>query len=186
MSEQPNEYNAKFPGGFSVKSGVPDPVGNKIEYSVTTDSSQGFQYGANGNKFDVSLGTSYEICGEKVQENEPGKVIRALNGNIVIEAIDGEIVLRGNSIRLVAKDGSGEITLVANSQIQSSAPIVNEKGTISNSLMSNSKSVAAQAVDTAGGIVLTSGTLTDAEQGSFLGKIMKVLQKFKKWLECGG
>ena len=174
-------------GFFEETSGADDFSGNTIEYSITTDTSQGFQYTDNGNKFDACLGTNYEVCGENLQENgQPGKVIRAVNGNIHIEAMNGDIVLIANNIRIRARDGSGEITLLANGQVYASAPIINEKGTVSNSFMSNSKSIAANAVDTAGGIQNTSGVLTDVVQGSFLGGIIKVLQKFKKWLECGG
>jgi hypothetical protein len=187
MADKDFHTRKETDGQFEETSGAKDFMGNTIEYSITTDSSQGFQYTNTGNKFDACLGTSYELCGENLQESgQPGKVIKAFNGNIHIEAMNGDIVLIANNIRLRARDGSGEITLVANSQVHQQAPIVNQKGTISNSLMSNSTSIAANAVDTAGGIQNTSGTLTDVTQGSFLGGLIKVLQKFKKWLECGG
>jgi len=187
MADKDSHIRKETDGVFEEISGSKDFTGNTIEYAITTDSSQGFQYTGNGNKFDACFGTSYEVCGENLQKDgQPGKVIRAINGNIVIEAMGGDIVLIGNNIRLKARDGSGEITLVANSQVHTQAPIVNQKGTVSNSLMTNSTSIAANAVDTAGGIQNTSGTLTDVTQGTFLGGLIKVLQKFKKWLECGG
>ena len=110
MTDQPKEYYEKKPG-FVIKSGVKDVAGKYIDYSVITDMGQGFQYTEEGNKLDACKKTSYEICGEETAENEPAKVIKAKSGNIVIEALGGDIILKARNIRIVAVDGSGEITI---------------------------------------------------------------------------
>lgn len=185
MPEQPKEYYEKKPG-HTVKSGVPDGTGRIIDYSVTTDLNQGFMYTQDGMKFDQCQKTSYELSGEKCQEGEPAKIIRAANGNIVIEALDGDVIIRANNIRLVAADGSGEITLSSGKHIATNAPKVTIKGTNNDILATSTASVAGNFVDSVAGVAASGGTVTDATQGSFLGGLMKILQKFKKWLECGG
>lgn len=184
MPEQPKEFYEKKPG-FTVKSGVPDGTGRIIDYSVITDLNQGVMYTKDGMKFDLCNKTSYDLSGEKCQEGEPAKVIRAANGDIVIEALDGDIVIRANNIRLVAADGSGEITLTSGKQIATNAPKVTVKGTNSDILATATASVAGNFVDSVAGVSASGGVVTDITQGSFLGQIMKVLKKFKKWLECG-
>jgi len=169
---------------FQITSGAKDFTGTTMEYSMVTDTSQGLHYAANGNKFDNCNASSIEVCGQNCDETSFAKTIKAKNGNILIEALSGEIVLKANSIRLVARDAQGEITLTANTQVHVDSPIINEKGTISNSFMSNSKSIAANATDVVGGIQMTAGVTTDILKGTFLGGVMKALAKFKKWLEC--
>jgi len=188
MAESKKDFYVHKPvdAKFQVTSGAKDFTGTMMEYSVVTDTSQGVHYAANGNKFDNCNASSIELCGINCDAEGFGKTLKALNGNILIECLNGEIVLKANSIRLLARDGKGEITLVANSQIASKAPIVNAKGTISNALMTNSASVAAGSVDSVGNIQNSSGVTTDILKGTFLGSIMKILEKFKKFLECSG
>lgn len=179
---QPKEYYEKKPG-FVVKSGVEGSEGEIIDYAVITDESQGFKYTKDGLKLDLTNGTSYEVCGDKTNEKEPAKIIVAKNGNIIFDAENGEIVLRARSIRIVAYDASGEVTIDANKQVSIKSPVQSMNGTNINILGSNSVSVAGNAVDTVGGMQNTQGVLTDALQGSFLGGVLQVLSKFKKFLE---
>lgn len=183
MTDQPKEYYEKRPG-FEIKSGVPDGAGRTIDYSVITDKTQGFQYSTDGTKFDLTNKTSYELCGEDCQPKEPAKIIRAKNGDIIIEAMSGEIVLRGKNIRIEAIDGKGEVTVTSTSQIALNSPIQSFKSTNSNSVSTNNHTVAGNVVEDTAGVVKSSSVATDATQGSFLGSLMKVIQKFKKWLEC--
>lgn len=179
---QPKEYFEKKPG-FVIESGVEGPNGEVIDYSVITDESQGFKYTKSGLKLDLTNGTSYEVCGEKVGEKEPAKIIKAKNGNIIFDAEGGEIVLRARSIRIVAYDANGEVTIDATKQISMKSPIQNIKSTNVNILGSNSVSIAGNAVDSVGGMQNSQGVLTDALQGSFLGGVLQAISKFKKFLE---
>lgn len=182
MSSQPKEYYEKKPG-FTVKSGVPDSANKKIDYSVITDNLQGFKYTEEGNKYDNCNKTSYELCGKEVSEGEPAKIIKASNGDIIIDASAGDIILKGMNIRISAKDGVGEVTLNSAKHISLNAPITSIKGTNTNIYGSNNVSVGGQAVDLAGGMQFSTGQLTDILQGSFLGQIIKVLDKFQSFLE---
>ena len=51
----------------------------------------------------------------------PAKVIRAKNGDIHIDAMNGDIVLKGANIRLQATDSMGEVTVNAGKQVATRA-----------------------------------------------------------------
>ena len=182
MTDQPKEYYEKKPG-FIVKSGTPDIAGKKIDYAVFTDIGQGFEYTQEGNKFDTCRKTSYEAVGRDTNEGEPAKIIKAENGDVIIEALGGDIVLRARNIRIVAMDGSGEVTINSAKQVSIQAPIQNLKGTNLNTVMTNNISMGALAVDSTGVMQNTQNTGSEEQQSSILSQLLGVVQKFKKFLE---
>lgn len=178
MTEQPKEYYDKKPG-FVIKSGTKDRAGKTTDISIITDNAQGFQYTTEGNKFDACNKTSYEVCGKEGTAGKPSKVIRAEIGDITIEAVSGDIILKGMNIRIVAKDGSGEITLSSPKQISLDAPIQSVKGGNINVVGTNNVALAAQAVDTTGNIQNTANSGAEEGQSSLLTKVLGALKKFK-------
>lgn len=181
MTDQPKEYLDKRQG-FVIKSGTTDRAGKITDLSIITDNAQGFQYRTDGVKLDHCNAQSMEVCGENVAAGQPAKIIRAKRGNIQIEAIDGDIILIANNIRIQAKDGNGEVTINSVKQIAFNSPLVNTKAGNLNTIASNSASVAAQAVDTVGNLQNSQAAATDIVQGSFLSKLMGILTKFKAFL----
>ena len=166
----PKQYLEKRPG-FVGKSGTRDAAGKNIDYAVFTDNAQGFEYTQEGNKFDVTNKCSSEVCGEFVGKDEVAKSIYAMGGNIVIDARDGDIILKGLNIRIEAQDGSGEVTITAPKQIQERAPVVNIKGSKVNMVGTNSAIVAAQTTDIRGNIAENSSSGTEDQQGGIMSKI---------------
>ena len=164
MAEQPKEYYEKKPG-YTIKSGTSDGAGRTMDYSMMTDTNQGFEYTKDGMKFDLCNKTSYELCGEDVQDGEPAKIIRAFNGNIIIEALDGDVIIKGKNIRFVASDAKGEITMNANAQIAQTSPKVAIKATNIDGVATSTHAVAGNFVDTAAGVSNNSSTATDETQG---------------------
>lgn len=186
MTDQPKEFYDKKPG-FVVKSGVEEKnTKKKIDYAVITDLGQGFLYTQDGNKYDTCDQVSYDLSGcdksKPVPEGQPAKIIRTESGNIIIEAVSGDIIIRGKHIRIEATDGNGEVTINSPKQVSLSAPITSVKGTNTTIYGSKSVDIAGQAVDAASGLIPTRGSLADLLQGTFLGKVLGILQKFKKFL----
>lgn len=186
MTDQPKEFYDKKPG-FVVKSGTEEKNTKKtIDYAVITDLGQGFMYTQDGNKYDVCDQVSYDLAGcdksKPVPDGQPAKIIRTESGNIIIEAMTGDVIIRGKNIRIESMDGNGEVTITSPKQVSVSAPISSIKGT--NTVIYGSKSVdvAGQAVDTASGLIPTRGSLVDLLQGTIIGKILGVLTKFQKFL----
>lgn len=187
MSEENKKIYYEKKPGFTIKSGTTDAAGKQIDFCIFTDNGQGFEYTVEGNKFDRCDKTSYELCGSDVQESEPAKVIRATNGNIHIEALNGEVVIKAKNIRLVAQDGSGEVTITSAKHFSVNAPVQNFKGSISNNVMSNSASTGALAVDTRGEIQNSATSGSEDNEGSILTQLLKISQKFKDWIsKCTG
>lgn len=179
---QGKEYIEKRPG-FVVKSGTKDAAKRKIDYAVFTDNAQGFEYTQDGQKLDVCRGTSLEISGVDVQEGEPGKIIDAKNGDIIIQALNGDITLKARNIRIVALDGSGEVTISAGKHIHTNAPVTSIKGAISNTVMTNSASIGALATDTTGVMQNSQSSGSEECEGSLLSKLLSLAKKFQSFLE---
>ena len=186
MTDQPKEWYQKFPG-FTIKSGTVDAKGRPTDLSFFTDRGQGFQYTQDGDKTDICHGTSYEICNVDGNGQSPAKIIRGANGDIIIEALAGELVLRARSIRIEATDGTGEVTINSNKQISLTSPIQNIKGTNVNIVGTNNVSTGALIKEGHGDIQNSQTSGTDETQGSLLNKILTGIKKFNKFLgECLG
>lgn len=182
MPEQPKEYYEKKPG-FVVKSGTTDATGKTVDYAVFTDNCQGFEFTTDGNHTQIANKTSYDISGVDGTDKVPAKVIRAKKGDIIIEAMDGDIILRGKNIRIVALDGAGEVTVVSGKHFSVNAPVQNVKGGVSNTVMSNSVSTGAQAVDTTGNMQNSQNSGVEESQSSILTQLLGIVKKFKAFLE---
>jgi len=183
MADQPKEYYEKKPG-FVVKSGTKqDATGKTTDYAVFTDHNQGFQFTTDGEHLQIANKTSYDISGIDGTDGVPGKVIRVKKGDIVIEAMDGDIIIRGKNIRFVALDGAGEITATSGKHFAVNAPVQSMKGGTSNTVMSNSASVGAQATDTTGNMQNSQNSGVEESQSSILSQLLGIVKKFQKFLE---
>lgn len=181
--QQPKEYYEKKPG-FVVKSGTKaDITGKTVDYAVFTDNCQGFEFTTDGNHTQIANKTSYDISGVDGTDNVPAKVIRAKKGDIIIEAMDGDIILRGKNIRIVALDGAGEVTVVSGKHFAVNAPVQSMKGGTSNTVMSNSASTGAQTTDTTGNMQNTQNSGVEQSQSSILSQLLGIVTKFKEFLE---
>jgi hypothetical protein len=183
MTSQGKEYYEKKPG-FVVKSGTKqDLTGKTIDYAVFTDHNQGFQFTTDGEHTQVTNKTSYELSGIDGTDGVPGKLIRVKKGDIVLEALDGDIIIRGKNIRIVALDGNGEVTINSGKHFSVNAPIQNVKGSNSNTVMSNSASIGAQATDTTGNIQNSQNSGVEEAQSSILSQLLGIVKKFQKFFE---
>ena len=91
---------------FIEACGVESPHNGKIDYSLTTKKGQGFIFYENGDLDIVADKTSKEVVGVKPpdkggisNEKEPAKIIRAQNGSIILDAPNGEVVIKARNIR---------------------------------------------------------------------------------------
>ena len=179
------EYYANFPNhrvaaGIKIPDG--DLKGKYIDYSVMTDNIQGIAFYKDGLQKLVVNGCSYETVGLKTKEGDMAKIISAKYGNILIEAQDGDIEIRGRNLRINATDGDGEVTIRAGKQVYLKSPILNLEASTTNLLGKKTLSMGGNFVDTSGGVELSSGTQTDKIQGGFLGAILSFTDRFKDFL----
>ena len=179
--EQPKEWFSQG-FGFREQAGV-YIEGREAGYSLITDEAVGYTYYKDGGKEDVVLGTSLEVCGHTVNEKEPGKVIFAKNGDIHLEAPNGQITLKARNIRIIGQDGDGEVTIQAGRIAEIDAPTSRLTGTNVDVTGKNSVNLLGNYVESAAGVQQSSSTLTDILQGSFIGQILNALGNLKKFLK---
>lgn len=177
-----------------IYDGVEDSdIGKVVEWGVTTNGGPEKNVNSilifdDGDKTETVRRTSMEVtgCGKDgtmCKDGEPSKVIYAESGDIHIEAVSGSIVLKAKNIRIVATDGSGEITLDSNKILELKAPVTNIKGTNVNITGSSKVSTLAQYVEVSGGVQASVTTLTDVCQGSVMGKLLGIISSLKKFLQ---
>ncbi len=183
MAEQPKEFYCKYQG-FEFKSGVDDGAGRTIDWEVITDNIQGIKFCTDGTHWQLNYKNSYEICGKDCAQGDQAKVIRAVKGNIVIEAKSGDIILRGDNVRIQARGSDGECTINAGKQVATKAAITSVSGTKVNIMGTSDVNIGGAAVETNAKVVNSQSQATDEKQASFLGQIMSAIKKFKELLEC--
>lgn len=193
MSDERQRQDLEVNQNFKIYGGVDcNDTGKTIEWGVTTNGGPEKNVNSillfdDGDKAETVRRTSIEVtgCGKNgtmCNEGEPSKLIYAQSGDIHIEAVSGSIVLKAKNIRIVATDGSGEITLDSGKIIQFQAPVANTKGTNVNVTASNKVTVLGQYSEIAGAVQTSASTLSDAYRGSFLGAILGALSSLKKFL----
>ena len=180
---QPKEFYCKYQG-FEFKSGTEDGAGRTVDWQVVTDNLQGIKFCTDGTHFQLNYGTSYEVCGQDVGKDEPAKIIRAKNGDIQIDAMGGDVIIKGLNIRLQSTDPSGEVTVTAGKQIATKAAICSISGTKVNINGTQDVGISGTTANTHGKLQNTQSQATDEKQASFLGQIMQAIKKFKQLLEC--
>ena len=162
-----------------------------ITFSLLTENNTGIQFFRNGDSLFITDKTSTEVVGSKLPPNSdiPAKIIYAHNGDIVLDAKQGDIVLRGMNIRIEGIDGlGGEVTINSSKTVQIDAPNikVQSQGNITMS--------AASSFSAAGGSYADHGEFTNEKtagtdflQASFFGQILSAIKKFKDFFNsiCG-
>jgi hypothetical protein len=197
MSEERQRTGFQINKNHKIYDGVEEGDGGKtIEWGVTTNGGPERNVNSilmfdDGDKAETVRRTSMEVtgCGKKgtmCKEGEPSKLIYAQSGDIHIEAVNGSIVLKAKNIRIVATDGSGEITLESGKILEFKAPVTNVKGTNVNITGSSKVTTLGQFVENSASVQASTTSLVDIAQGSFLGKILGAIGSLKKFLNIFG
>lgn len=168
--------------GYRIEGGFTE-AGKEISYSMITDEGTGFRYYKTGDYWSINDRSSIERCGIRLNDKEVAKLIQADNGDIVLEAPNGQITLKAKNIRIMAEDGDGEITMQAGKILEADAPTSRVKGTNVDIAAVSGAQVMGSYADITAGVQQSSSSLTDITQGSFVGAVLNVLGNIKKYLE---
>jgi len=184
MTQNNEGYDIETLAAAKVYSNVSQD-GNVIEYGLTTDGGNVQLMQKDGKRIEVVPSTSCEYVGKQCNVGEPGKVILVENGNLHLEAQNGDIILKARNIRIVAEDGSGEITINSGKIIDIRAPYIKENGTNITVTATGNLETLAGTKSSSAQILNADSSATDLLQGSFFGQILSGLQSLKKFFQNG-
>ena len=165
-------------------------VGHGIgEYCLTTDTNQGIQIYKQGN-MKIGANKSIEIRSHtKAKNTDTSITIASECGNLVIEATNGDVVLKGKNVQIEATDKDGIVFIKSAKTIRTEAPRVDIQGTTVN-VLADLDLLCCGANTTIDGEI--SMGMSEGHEailnGSLLSKIINGLDEIKKFLKspCGG
>ena len=116
--------------GFNIESNCITKGHGVAELSITTDENQGIQFYKKGNA-KVLANKSIEVVAGKQSKDQNAFAITldALTGNILISAPDGDLVLQGANVKLIATDADGDVFINSKKTISVDSPEVGVTGT---------------------------------------------------------
>lgn len=116
--------------GFNIESNCITQAHGVAELSITTDENQGIQFYKKGNA-KVLANKSIELVAGKQQKDQNAFAITldAQTGNILISAPDGDLVLQGANVKLMATDADGDVFINSKKTISVDSPEVGLTGT---------------------------------------------------------
>ena len=116
--------------GFNIESNCITQAHGVAELSITTDENQGIQFYKKGNA-KVLANKSIELVAGKQQKDQNAFAITldAQTGNILISAPDGDLILSGANVKLMATDADGDVFINSKKTISVDAPEIGATGT---------------------------------------------------------
>lgn len=159
-------------------------------FSLVTDKAQGLMFKDDGSCAFYTGKGSVEVLGKNIERGsrEPAKLIQAENGDILLEAKGGDIVLRGANIRIEGNDAlGGQVVIDSNKTLQLNAPTINGQGDNINLSGASTVSVGGGTAVVHGEMSSESTTGTDIVKASIFGKILSAIKKFSEFFSsiCG-
>lgn len=116
------DYFAMRRPGFNIESGTQTEGHGVSEFMVSTDKGQGLHFYRQGNAKLLGNKTVEVYGGYYQNNNEPGVVIEAVNGHIIIKALNGDLTLQGANIILEATDADGDVSINSKKIISMKSP----------------------------------------------------------------
>ena len=177
---------------YRVEGGQDSPYG-KVSYRVLTNLGSGHGWYQNGTSEDhqfVATGRSVEALGENLKKvktdvQDPlncAKIIRAKHGDIVIDALDGDIILKGDNIIIEANgtrdNNDGDVLIQANKQMTLTATDLRVEATQLKLLASKDFSLVGKAYGEVIGGVLNIVQASDFGTSILIGKITNIATSF--------
>lgn len=174
------EYFRRREGLYAIESGHLTIGHGTAEYALTTDAGQGIHIYEQGNMKIGSNLTMEIITGFDGDTKTTKLLIKNMNGDVHIEAPNGDVVLQGKSVQIHANDAKGVVQLNSARNIDFRSP----------SVSANSDHVeinAAMSANTVSAYTTTYGHNscdigdgpTDLVDGTLLQKIINAIEKIK-------
>ena len=130
VDEKLKDYFAMRRPGFNIESNCMTEAHGIAEFILATDANQGVQFYEKGNS-KVIANKSIEIVAGGDQEDEKSFtiVLDAKSGNIQIKAKDGDLILEGGNVKIIATDADGDVFINSKKTVSMDSPEIGLSGT---------------------------------------------------------
>ncbi len=127
------DYFAMRRPGFNIESKCITQDHGIAEFIVSTDQNQGIQFYEKGNAKMLANKSVEIVAGKQNKDNKSFAItLDAKSGNILISCPDGDLILEGANVKIIAKDADGDVSINSQKTLSMNAPEVNLKGTKTN------------------------------------------------------
>lgn len=160
---------------------------SEFPFGLVTDKLTGIMFFDDGSSILNIEGTSQETVGRKLKPSDSnktniGKIIQAINGDIVLNAKNGTIYLDAKHIRINGGDPIGGSVVISGSSVtQINSPSTNIQGDSFCVATNFTSSMGSSFSENHGEISNDNTSGTDEEDSSFFGKILAAIKRFKKF-----
>ena len=175
---------------FRLEGGQNSPYG-KVSYRVLTNMGSGegwYQKGKSEDHQMAATGRSVEALGEGLKKSKsgkedpvlPAKLIQAKHGDVILEALDGDIILIGDNILMYANGirntEDGDIQMYANKGINMYAPDAKIRATNLRLIGIKDLSLVGKVYGEFAGGVVNAVAASDFGASSLLGKLTSIVK----------
>jgi len=130
VAEELRDYFAMKRPGFNIESNCMTAAHGVAEFIISTDEKQGIQFHKKGSAQMLANKSMEIVAGGRLEDNKGFAItLDARSGNILIQALDGELVLEGGSVKIIATDDDGDVTIRSGKTMNIEAPEVKMDGT---------------------------------------------------------
>ena len=124
-----NYFAMKRPG-FNIESNCMTQAHGIAEFIIATDENQGIQFHKKGSAQMLANESMEIVAGGRLKDNNAFAItLDARSGNIMISAPDGELILKGGKVQIIATDDDGDVTIRSGKTANIEAPEVKLDGT---------------------------------------------------------
>jgi len=124
------DYFAMRRPGFNIESNCITQGHGVAELSITTDENQGLQFYKKGNAKMLANKSIEMVAGDQNKDDKAFAItLDARTGNILISAADGDLILEGANVKLLATDADGDVFINSKKTISVDSPEVGVSAT---------------------------------------------------------
>ena len=181
------DYFAMKRPGFNFEANYTTQGHGIAEFSLTTDTLQGFQFYKKGD-VKVLANKSIEVVAGGRQESEDAFSIMldAKTGHIEIKALNGDLILKGANVKILATDADGDVWINSQKTITVEGPEVEVKGTKTRLTGKQNMNIQGGTTEIYAetGAVLTGSGQDTVTSPTLVGKLLNFLTKAKQILDA--
>ena len=180
------DYFAMKRPGFNFEANYTTQGHGIAEFSLTTDTLQGFQFYKKGDAKLLAHKSIEVVAGDRQDAEDAFSImLDAKTGHIELKALNGDLILKGANVKILATDADGDVWIDSKKTVTIEGPEVEVKGT--KTRLTGKQSVNIQGGTTevyaeTGAVMVGSGQDLITSP-TLIGKLLNFLNRAKKILD---